>query len=366
MSEVLKRHIDELTMDDIYQYHHDGIMVITGIFDDVELKALQDEADRVTEKAVAHKGENHLYLKKDDLGTEYFEYWEKDQSDTEVYHRSEKMWQRNKIWRAVTANPRLLEAMGKLTGHSFMPITDAFVCKLPYGNVPVPWHQDPPYSPNPSWISETTYEVPNIDADIYLDKSTIENGCVYAIKKHHLSGSVRYEDFDEETLFTKSGAVPMETEPGDVSFHPLSIPHGSRGNNTADIRRIFYIHYMNRSVFDQDYRNIEFIDKVGYNGKFENTGYEFVKQMVEDRKSLGWDLPESRNVSLDINGFRYNGNDKTPKRYWGKLINEISDDRIAYLKNLDVIDSERRPASEANKKIKHTQDELKKFISDLS
>ena len=77
MSEVLKRHIDELTMDDIYQYHHDGIMVITGIFDDVELKVLQDEADRVTEEAVAHKGENHLYLKKDDLGTEYFEYWEK-------------------------------------------------------------------------------------------------------------------------------------------------------------------------------------------------------------------------------------------------------------------------------------------------
>ena len=89
-------------------------------------------------------------------------------------------------------------------------------------------------------------------------------------------------------------------------------------------------------------------------------------EMVEDRKSLGWDLPESRNVSLDINGFIYNGNDKTPKRYWGKLINEISDDRIAYLKNLDVIDSERRPASEANKKIKHTQDELEKFISDLS
>ena len=337
MTKVLKKHIDELSMDDIYQYHEDGIIIITGIFHDSELKALQDQADRTVEEAVERKGKNHAYRKVHNLDPEYFNYWNKDNSDNEVYCRSEKMWERNKIWRAVTANPRLLEAMGRLTGHSFMPMSDAFVCKLPYGNVPVEWHQDPPYSP--PWVTDTTSEIPNIDADIYLDKSTIQNGCVYAIKGHHLSGSVKYESLSEEILFNKSGAVPIEAEPGDVSFHPLSIPHGSRGNPTSDLRRIFYIHYVNRSIFERDYKNIEFIDKIGYDGKFEDAGYEIVKKMVEDRRSLGWDMPESRNISLDMNGFRYNGNEKTPKKYWGKLINKISKERMAYLKNLDIIHS---------------------------
>ena len=148
-----------------------------------------------------------------------------------------------------------------------------------------------------------------------------------------------------------------------MSFHPLSIPHGSRGNPTSDLRRIFYIHYVNRSVFDRDYKSIEFIDKIGYDGKFEDAGYEFVKKMVEDRRSLGWDMLESRNISLDINGFRYNGNDKTPKRYWGKLINKISEERMTHLKNLDIIGSEKSSDNEVSKKIDQTNNELDKFMA---
>ena len=71
MGKVLKKHIDDLTMDDIYQYHYDGIIVITGIFHDAEIRALQDQADRTVEEAVERKGKNHLYRKVDDLGPEY-------------------------------------------------------------------------------------------------------------------------------------------------------------------------------------------------------------------------------------------------------------------------------------------------------
>jgi hypothetical protein len=123
---------------------------------------------------------------------------------------------------------------------------------------------------------------------------------------------------------------------------------------------------VNRVIFERDYKNIEYIDKIGYDGKFEDTGYEFVKQMVDDRRSLRWDMPESRNISLDMNGFRYNGNDKTPKRYWGKLINEISVERMAYLKNLDIIDSEKCSEHEVSNKIEQTKDELEKFMAGTS
>ena len=85
--------------------------------------------------------------------------------------------------------------------------------------------------------------------------------------------------------------------------------------------------------------------------------------MVEDRRSLGWDMLESRNISLDINGFRYNGNDKTPKRYWGKLINKISEERMTHLKNLDIIGSEKSSDNEVSKKIDETNNELDKFMA---
>ena len=107
-------------------------------------------------------------------------------------------------------------------GHPFMPIVDSFVCKLPFGNVPVRWHQGPPTWPN-------THPIPNIDADIYLDHSTVDNGCVWAITGNHLVGHVQFENFTDQELFTQMGAVPIELEPGDVSFHCLS----------ANLRRTF-------------------------------------------------------------------------------------------------------------------------------
>ena len=71
--------------------------------------------------------------------------------------------------------------------------------------------------------------IPNIDADIYLDHSTVDNGCVWAIPGYHLVGHVQFENFTDQELFTQMGAVPIELGPGDVSFHCLS----------ANLRRTF-------------------------------------------------------------------------------------------------------------------------------
>ena len=116
------------------------------------------------------------------------------------------------------------------------------------GNVPVRWHQDPPFGA-PTWPN--THPIPNIDADIYLDHSTVDNGCVWAIPGYHLVGHVQFENFTDQELFTQMGAVPIELGPGDVSFHCLLAPHGSRGNQSASLRRTFYIHFMNQSVLDE-------------------------------------------------------------------------------------------------------------------
>ena len=72
-----------------------------------------------------------------------------------------------------------LDMSGQCTGHPFLPINDSFVCKLPGGDVPIGWHQDPPCCIEP--LREVTFSIPNFDTDIYLDDSTIENGCVWGL-----------------------------------------------------------------------------------------------------------------------------------------------------------------------------------------
>ncbi len=128
------------------------------------------------EEGIAGAGGHHLYQDNPDGSKTYF--------------RSEMMWDRDPVFKAVTVNPQLLSCHGQLSGHSFIPYGDSVVCKLPQGDVPVSWHQDPPYGARkPGSISDgrpETYGIPNIDADIYLDRATVDNGCLWVIPGHDL------------------------------------------------------------------------------------------------------------------------------------------------------------------------------------
>ncbi|MBV7332505.1 phytanoyl-CoA dioxygenase family protein [Chloroflexi bacterium TSY] len=234
------------TQAQIDQFHRDGFIVAKALIQGEELATLQKAADRVMAEGIAGKDEvDHRYRPNPDGSRTYF--------------RSEKMWDRDPIFQAVTVNPALLTHYGQLIGHPFMPIVDSFVCKIPQGDVPVSWHQDPPFG-DPDWPD--THPIPNIDADIYLDRATIENGCVWAIPEHHLVGHVQVEHYSEDELFSNLGAVPIELGPGDVSFHCLSAPHGSARNRTNDLRRTFYVHYMNQEVLDQCYRHLPYVKEL--------------------------------------------------------------------------------------------------------
>ena len=228
-----------LVQEQIDRFHRDGFLVIPQLFSGKELELLRQAAQRVQQEGGARLGSGHLY--------------HTDGDGAQVYFRSERMWDRDPIFRAVTVNPDLLSAVGQCIGHSFFPFNNAFVCKLPNGNVPVLWHQDPPYWSKPPltpkytsvWELESTFEIPNFVADIYLDHSTVDNGCVWGLPEHHLVGHVQLTRLNEDRLFESHGTIALEMEPGDVLFHALSAPHGSRGNLKETTRRVVYLQYVN-------------------------------------------------------------------------------------------------------------------------
>ena len=312
------------TQAEIDQFHRDGFIVAKGVVQGEELAALRKAADRVMEEGMAGiDEEGHRYRPNPDGSRTYF--------------RSEFMWDRDPVFEAVTANPSLLAHYGQLVGHPFMPIVDSFVCKIPEGDVPVHWHQDPPFG-DPEWPD--THPIPNIDADIYLDHSTIENGCVWAIPGHHLVGHVEVENYSEEMLFDELGAVPIELGPGDVSFHCLSAPHGSAGNRTPDLRRTFYVHYMNREVQEQSYGHLGYVQQLEKErGLFDDRALAAAQKMIDTRKELGYDGLEGSGVRLMDEGFEFTGEPRTPPRHWGTLIAAMSEDEIKRKKSLTFLTS---------------------------
>ena len=221
----------------IDQFHHDGTIVAKNIIKGEELEKLQEAADKIVNKAIENAPED---IPNNEEEKQFI--WKGldgymlRKNGQHIYRRSGNMFDRDPVFKAVCANPEILNHYGQLIGHSFMPADDAMVVKVPHGDVPVLWHQDPPYSKK-DW--DKLQRIPNIDCDIYLDHSTKENGCLWGIPDHHLVGHIEIENFTEEQLFNCPGIIPFETEPGDVIFHSLSAPHGSIGNKTKELRRTF-------------------------------------------------------------------------------------------------------------------------------
>ena len=93
----------------------------------------------------------------------------------------------------------LLTAVAQVTGHPFLPWNDSMVTKQPHTNTPVEFHQDPPYYVDLT----TTFGVPDFVVDIYLDDSSVENGCVHGIAGRHLIGTVDLKQYSEDELFSE-------------------------------------------------------------------------------------------------------------------------------------------------------------------
>ena len=77
-----------------------------------------------------------------------------------------------------------------------MPVVDSFVCKIPEGDLPIHWHQDPPYG-DPEWDDDASPFQTSMPTFTWISR-LIENGCVWVIPGHHLVGHVEVENYSED------------------------------------------------------------------------------------------------------------------------------------------------------------------------
>jgi phytanoyl-CoA hydroxylase len=302
-----------LTAEQIDRFHRDGLLVVRGVFDEGEVRSLQVAADEVTREAVAGEGTGHGYREVD---------------GHERYYRTDGvLWGGYAAFRTATVNPVLLAAVGQCLGYPFLPINDSLVVKLSHSGVAIPWHQDPPYQGADGRAE--TFAIPNFDCDIYLDSATIENGCLFGLAGYHLSGHVEVERFEEEELFGRADATPLEMAPGDVILHAISAPHGSRANDSNTLRRVFYVHFMAREVLETLHP-----DWVGTKLGFDERGLARAREMLDERERTGLSGPGTEKVELTPEGFVFGGEPVTPPRRWERLIADLTPQRVRAAKTL--------------------------------
>lgn len=281
-----------LTQTQLDSFHRDGFLVMPGLFRGRELALLQEAADAVIAEGRAGRGSDHLHIEGPD--------------GQRVYWRSEAMWRRHAIFQAATVHPELLENLGQCIGTPFYPWNDSLVVKIPEHGGAVPWHQDPPCG-DPA--RREVFGIPNFTCDIYLDRSDTDNGCVWAIPGHHLVGGIPMRPAEE--MFAHPQAVPVRMQPGDVLFHALSTPHGSRANRSARQRRTFYVHYLAEAV----HRHCGYTGKEGWTPRRR----ALVEGMLPARQDLGLDPSRSPAVALEADGFTVDAAIRTPEGHWAAL-----------------------------------------------
>jgi phytanoyl-CoA hydroxylase len=236
-----------LTDDQVRFYRENGFLKVSGLVSAGELRELRAATDRVTAAAVEYGKELDEQRPIDLTDDHGFDDWRefdhrqflyaRDQAGKRIWRRAEGMWKRDPIFRIITANPGLLELVAQVHERDdLVPSNDSMVVKMPGGGAAVPWHRDPP---GEELLGECGDATADFTCDIYVDRATVDNGCIWAIAGSHRDSGPAPDPLN----FDVPGAVPLEAEPGDVVLHSTGVLHGSPPNHSAELRRTFYLHY---------------------------------------------------------------------------------------------------------------------------
>jgi len=171
-----------------------------------------------------------------------------------------------RIWFPMWRSPRFLEAYGnprihhaahRLYGDMMVPFDESIVIKLPNCGAGFAWHQDGGFKTGPTRERGHNF-------GIYLTASTAGNGALHVLPGSHQQGILDLKTMVEKDGFDLPGSALAEAKPGDANIHSRSIAHGSKSNDSPDLRVTWYVGFHHRDsikdVWDesiiQDKRNL--------------------------------------------------------------------------------------------------------------
>lgn len=209
----------KLTEEDIWYFRHTGFHRVRETLSD----DLLDRLNEVTSRQVAEMLEPIVWEDKED-------------HRPESVRRLSKILDREAVYLEAGTQPFILEALEGVLGPNIELLTNKHnhIMVRPAGSYPVPWHS-----------GEEPWEPTLITALIYLEESTVENGCVRIVPgSHHRPFSHARRpggDWYEADQYRRAVPVPMPR--GGVLLFNDCCYHGSDVNRSTESRRSMTLGY---------------------------------------------------------------------------------------------------------------------------
>lgn len=238
-----------MTPAEIDQYHHDGFLVRRNVFDADEIADIADSCDVLVDLVTGSRTNTGRAF-----GSYVFDFdperaviikWE---GDSDVVHGLEPFAHLSPRLEAWALDERLLDPARQALGAADIELyTEKLNLKRPHHGGANPLHQDYPY-----WIKTADNAAEIVTTMIFLDDSTIENGCLWVAPGSHTRGewTARRTDGDDFAGNELAGDVyadaemsPVEVPAGStVTFGPFLV-HSSEPNRSDQGRRALLYSY---------------------------------------------------------------------------------------------------------------------------
>lgn len=266
------------TLEELAQaFRRDGFLHLPGLISPSELEALQADSLEIVQGG----WENAEH------SSDYFHDILPDTGE-DVFHRVQYVFPKARRGSFVTllGHPFILELVQHLKGEDFVCAAEALVFKAAGNGREVTVHAD--CDPSDPKLAPIIFNV-----DVYLDDSSVENGCLWVAPQTHaqnLSGaSIAAQGFDFP------GLQPLPVQAGDVLLHDIRLVHGSPRSQGGALRRTLYYEFQSLAEMD--------------NQGGPRPGFPHTKAYVRDRIRLLMHAVEQRKqapYAQDEEAFDYN------------------------------------------------------------
>lgn len=194
----------------------DGYCRVTDIFSERDLYYLKLKSDKLIQRWKEGK-EN---------SSDFWNYVD-EQNDRILYriHNFEKHFPEIK---KIVKRPAFKKLIRKVFGVDIPPRVFALIIKMEGKGAAVPWHRD----------IDQIGPAEAYNFSIYLDNSTMENGCLEVVPGTHK----KYDDYSKNIDPSKE-KIPVFASSNEVIIHDVRLFHGSGFSKSQLIRRSVVIEY---------------------------------------------------------------------------------------------------------------------------
>jgi ectoine hydroxylase-related dioxygenase (phytanoyl-CoA dioxygenase family) len=220
-----------LTVDQKAFWDDNGYLAVEDVLPADEVDALRAATDRLVERA-------------DGLtdSTDRFHLRAFDDGGGRLVQMVAEPHEMGAEWMSLARDPRILDVVEELIGPNIQLYYSMMMMKPPKHGFRSPWHQDF------AFFAHT--RAATLAVQIYLDDSTLENGCIHVVPGSHKLGLLNHFADGEFTQIVQGDthefderAVPLPTRAGGIAvWHGMTL-HSSAPNRSDHPRRAIVFQY---------------------------------------------------------------------------------------------------------------------------